>query len=167
MAMTFSDEERARILAEARRNVAELHQDDRTARIARQVQAEVFEDPVAKWRREADELSARRAAFEAERHRREREQREAAMTQTKAESDAAWEAWLAARLEQDWEYRRDILAAVVAEERKNYRAEIRRQIGDAIRELRAELNEQRARDAGQIIDMPSPLIRKVHNGKAA
>jgi hypothetical protein len=91
-----------------------------------------------------------------------------------AENDK-WNQWattvcnqqIAAAWERHWDFCGDVIAQVIAEERNIHRAELRRQIADAIRELRAELNEQRARDAGQIIDMPSPLVRKVHNGKAA
>lgn len=75
----------------------------------------------------------------------------------------AWNQWAATVFDQQfaekWEWQRDVIAQVIAEERKSYRAEIRRQIGDAVRELRDELILKRGHDNG-VIDLPNPLMRR-------
>jgi hypothetical protein len=156
----MTEDEKQEILAESRRLLDELK--DFKPREHDPLHEDAFEDPVQRWKREADELTARRAAFAAEQHRREREKKETAMVQTKAESDAAWEGWLAARLEQDWQYRSEILVGVIVELRK----ETSRAIKKAVSTLRDELVTNRGHDDGTVIDIPSP-IRKRGHGQAA
>jgi hypothetical protein len=108
-----------------------------------------------------------------------------------AENDS-WNQWattvcnqrIAAAFAEFREFEHDVIAQVIAEERKTYRAEIRRQIGDALRELRDELVEYgrrgdetvrqlrqeiavaRGYDKDKVLDLPNPL-RKRGNGQAA
>jgi hypothetical protein len=51
------------------------------------------------------------------------------------------------------------MARVIAEERKR----MRNYVAEQLKQLRAEFSIAKAHDDGQVIDMPSPLIRKVRN----
>jgi cell shape-determining protein MreC len=118
--MTYSAEERDRIMAEARS-------------LIEQAEAEPVyfvdqcEDPVEKWRREALEAEARWERSTDLRHQREQQ----IIQQNQ-------NAWLSAALEADWEHRSDIIAQVIAEERKRYRKALK----DAVDTLRAELKAE-------------------------
>ncbi len=123
-------------------------------------------DPLEQWRSYHAERDAARKRARADLRRQEREHTEAVMT--KAECDAAWNEWadrkIAAALEQRSsfsEFERDVIGMTLAEERKKMRAEL----AEAIGQLRAELNMQRAHDKGTIIDLPA-LPRRRTNGAA-
>jgi hypothetical protein len=120
-------------------------------------------EPLERWKREQEELECRR--------QREREasarQEQRIMTERKVQSDAEWNAWLNAAIEAERKSMFDIHAQVIAEERKNYRAEIQRQVADAARKLRTEFNRQlrelraELRDEGTVVDLPKGSWRHV------
>ena len=93
-----------------------------------------LEDPVARWRREADELAARRARAQEELRQAEREHLAAACQP--AEIDP---------------FLIDVIGAALADERKLMRAEIAEQVG----QLRAEFNVMRSIDKERVVDLPA------------
>ena len=112
----------------------------------------VFEDPVAKWKREADEAEQRRAAAKAELREQEQQMIRAAQgDDIDRRIAAALDAYDVA------------VGRALAEERKRMRKEFKA----ALAELREELNVQRAHESGKVVDLPAvPLLRKP-NGHAA
>jgi signal transduction histidine kinase len=112
--------------------------------------------PMQRWRAQAEEQEQK---VRREREARKRQEAQI-MQERKAQSDAEWNAWLNAAIEAERKFMFDVHAQVIAEERKNYRAEIQRQVADAVRELRTEFNrrlgELRAelQDDGKVIDLP-------------
>jgi hypothetical protein len=61
-----------------------------------------------------------------------------------------------ARIAAAFDEQDEVIGIVLAEERERMREEITEAVG----ELRAELTIARAHEAGRVIDMPSPLLRK-------
>ena len=118
----YSAEERERIKAESRRLLEQADAEPPVYLLDR------CEDPMEKWCREAKESEQKRQRATDLRHQRERQIVQQNQT-----------AWLSAALEADWEIRSDIIAQVVAEERKRYRKAIK----DAVDALRAELKAEK------------------------
>jgi hypothetical protein len=155
----FSDQEKAAILRESRRL---LKDDDRPVPpVAREPLPEiVFEEPVAKWKREADEQEAR---FEAERAASQREER------------AEREALARARALDGVEERVTVLEQRMDEVERQI-SELSRAVGDfsdsvseamqhqdkQLEKLSVKLSEIRAADDlhRAALDLPNPLIRK-------
>ena len=158
----IDEERRARIAAlraEALATIARVdamarHEppDTEAAAAPRRDKAIVLEDPVAKWKREADEAEQRRAAAKAELHEQEQQMIRAAQgDDIDRRIAAALDAYDVA------------VGRALAEERKRMRKEFKA----AIAELREELNVQRAHESGKVVDLPAvPLLRKP-NGHAA
>jgi hypothetical protein len=142
----YSDDEKAAVRRRSRELLAweprEPAAEERAA-----IDFPPLEDPVERWRREADEATARRASLQAEQRGREREEREAAMARSKAESDADWNAWAQGHIERERAFMTDVVGEALAEVRK----ELRDEFAEQIRELRAELTKQRSGDAGGVI----------------
>jgi hypothetical protein len=149
MSSRFSDAERAAILAEARRSTEEL-KDFRPRE-----PVFVSEDPMVKWRREAEESEQRKAAWKTELRRRER-QTVRAMQDQQADSDRDWNDWLRRALDSEREVVLDyigrLLTEVVGQMREETAAEIKKAL--------AENNRKQKR--GEIIDPAPPLRRRVH-----
>ncbi len=108
----FSDNERSKILAEARALAAAPRPAPRAAPLPEP------EDVVARWRREANEkIECDR--IELERDRREQQQRQQqrerqARQQQRADTTAAWQAHLEARFEAEREFHVKVMAEIVA-----------------------------------------------------
>jgi hypothetical protein len=98
-------------------------------------------EPMNRWRREQEELEAKR--------NREKN------AMTDAEQAKQWAEWADARIaralaEHD-RLMNDVLGQVIAEERKSMRDYVAEQIG----KLRAELNVAKAHESGKILDLPA------------
>jgi hypothetical protein len=135
----YSDEERDRIMAEARANIANRNGNGASADIAPDLEpvqtAEptepvqpdpiVFEDPVAKWRREADAREAAREQAKADLRRQEGRHRERLQVDQRiAEATALERDVLTAVIAELVARERDVLVAAIAEERERRRAEL-------------------------------------------
>jgi hypothetical protein len=83
--------------------------------------------------------------------RARRSQRSAVSTKD-AGRDHRREAWLRGHLDVERRFILDVVAAAVAEK-------IELEVG----KLHAEFNVSRAHDSGQVVDLPSPLLRKQSN----
>jgi hypothetical protein len=140
-----TEEKKRRIMTEDRANI-EPRDAEEAFRDARGPELEPIEDPLEKWRREQLELEAKR-------------DRERTLTarQLNEQRSRDWEAWLHGHLERDWESRSDIIAQVVAHERKAHRAQFAK-LEARITQLETK---QRGVDDGGVVDMPSPLMRKI------
>src|SRR5437762_982047 len=106
----FSDEERAAIMETARRNIAARPAIERD--LARRLMEAPVEDPVAKYRREADELEAsrERARRVEERSQPERELRHSQPIEREPASDwSAWNRWCDQRIQTALEAEREFL----------------------------------------------------------
>jgi hypothetical protein len=149
-------DERNRILAEAR--AAELKAADFLRRHG-------VPDALTKWKAEADEAAAqpeaetKRRLREARHYQREREIMD-------SETSDKWNKWaaevcdhrIAAALAEYREFYRDVIARVIAQERRDTER--------AIKKLRDELVTKRWHDDGTVIDIPNPLMRKRGNAAA-
>jgi hypothetical protein len=156
----MDEAEKQEILAESRRLLEELK--DFKPREHDLLHEDAFEDPVRRWKREADEQQER---FQREREARAQQERRT-MDERKAQSDAEWNKWcdtkIAAALAEFREFEHDVIAQVIAEERTG----TERAIKKAVSALRDELITKQ-RDAGNIVDLPNPLPRRHGHGKAA
>jgi hypothetical protein len=141
MAIDFDEQERRRrAIEEARETLADLAMFDDVLAV-RELLPPV-EDPVTKWRREGE---ARARAFEQESERRQAEEARTVREQRQAaEMPEAW-------------------AAEIGEAVAKYVVDyVGRKIGKLERRLDAlERKQQRSVDDGDVVDLPSPLIRKV------
>jgi hypothetical protein len=90
--------------------------------------------------------------------RARRSQRSAVSTKD-AGRDHRREAWLRGHLDVERRFILDVVAAAVAEIHKQIAEEIELEVG----KLHAEFNVSRAHDSGQVVDLPSPLLRKQSN----
>src|SRR5262245_48877083 len=89
----MTDEERKEIIRTARAHLDPAKRQAEQEELARRLMAMPAQDPVAKWRCEAGELEAQRAAIK----RRTR-------AATAAEQAAGWEAWIRGQLTEQKEF---------------------------------------------------------------
>lgn len=154
----FSPQQRAAIL----RKSLELLADDNPPGAAPSPEPPplVFEEPVAKYKREADEQAQRFAAERAESRREEREEREA-MARARALDGA--EARITALEQRMDEVERQIseLSRAIGDFSDSVGEAMQRQ-DKQLEKLSAKLTEIRALDDQHraVLDLPSPLIRK-------
>ena len=165
-----SDAERARIMAQARELVA-WGKSIECDRIARQVQAEAFEDPPVKWKRAADERAKqkRQADFELKmQERRDRRERieSAAVTELRAEIAA-----LRSAINQGDAATLDTICEAVmpaleqlADKFQAAITKISQRVDDRLAEMQREVHGAVKRErAGEVIDMPSLReLRKIN-----
>jgi ABC-type Zn2+ transport system substrate-binding protein/surface adhesin len=154
----YSEEDKRRILEEARATLADMADLPTIEELAERELEPSAEDPVARWRREHEERDAERAAYR---------QREADDNNARRTRD--WEQWADARIAKAIaEHDRNLnLNQVLGETVSKIRHEFRHAIAEAIGELRRELARAKAHDDGSLVDLPSPLIRKVRDNNAA
>ena len=106
-----------------------------------------IEDPLERWRREQIELEAKR-------------EREQALTarQLYEQRSKDWEAWAVAIIAREIERERGILlesiGQAIGHERKAYRAL-------EARIAKLEARQHRGVDDAGVVDLPSPIVRKV------
>jgi hypothetical protein len=113
--MPFTDEERKRILAEARANAAEL-KDFRPRE-----PVFVSEDPMVKWRREAEESEQRKIRADEERRRYEAESMRTYEAETMRATQQTlddWENWLQRHLEREREHLFEVLTEGNTDQRR-------------------------------------------------
>ena len=136
-----TDGERERVMAEARRNIADKAEleHDLAARLLRAP----LPDALTQWRAKAAERDAKWA--EERTRRREAEAEHIRQQQEAAEPMAAFS-----------ESQMKILGAVIAELRKQLRAEMQTAVG----ELRAEVAVARSINRGEILDLPALPLRR-------
>ena len=153
------DEERERILREARRTI------ERTRDVAPDVALPPLEDPVQRWRREADERQRARAAAKAE--IAAQSGRALNLVEIEAASRPAIDLnMIDARIQQAVEREREVLIEVLGE----LFAEERDRVGKLFKELQASTDRMTGqleklrewhladdRSRSTVIDMPSPL----------
>jgi len=89
----MTNEERARIIAQAKANLAPAKLRAEREELARRTMELPMQDPVAKWRDEANEFEARRAAFKRRTH-----------AATDTERAAGWETWVRSQLHEQKEF---------------------------------------------------------------
>jgi hypothetical protein len=173
----YSEEEKRRILRDARETLARLDDADRAAEIAAFAENPQPEDterawspkpdildprqrssaPMRKWREEALEAEARRAKAREACAQQEREKQ--------MQRDADWNDWadtkIAAALEAHTftDFQRDVIAHVIAQERKREARELEKALGEVVAKLREQLRKEFAaeiaklRDDGKIVDL--------------
>jgi hypothetical protein len=140
MAIDFDEQERRRrAVEEARDELQDLDAFDDVMEVRELLQTE---DPVSRWRREGEAT------------KREQEQAHAAMKAEEARIIRQHQqaAERAAELPEVWV---DAIAAFVAEFVREKISKLERRL-DAL-----ETKQQRSVDDGEVVDLPSPLIRKV------
>ncbi len=161
-----------RILREARDNVRRLKREERERRdeLEKLPAAEVAkrligapEDPVARWRREADEATAARAAAKAE------------IASKPAPAPFDWSAFddrIQAAIEAERLLMCETVGTAVGELLNEERVIVMREVRDELTSLKLEcaklateaatLREALAVDRARVVDMPSPLSRRVN-----
>jgi hypothetical protein len=114
--MPFTDEERKRILDEARRSIKELKDfKPRTAPVF------VSEDPMVRWRREAAEAEQRKVRADEERRRCEAETMRTYEAETMRATQQTWddwENWLQRHLEREREHLFEVLTEGNTDQRR-------------------------------------------------
>jgi hypothetical protein len=171
----YSPEERYRILADARETLERLDAEkadraERDAEPAWPTRRDILDpsqrssEPMRRWRAEQEEWS--RKCEQETKHRHAEEQR--IMTERKAQSDTEWNVWVTAIITRELAAHDRNLTKVLGQVVAKIRKQLRDEIQTAVGELRAELNMQREHAAkfGEVIDLPSPLIRKVKDSAA-
>jgi hypothetical protein len=176
MSSRYSAEEKAEILRRTRELLEQLNEQRAAAEAKPEPEPEpepwrsrtdILLDPMSRssapmnrWRAEQEQFQREREAYA------QQEQRK--MDERKAQSDAEWNVWFDAKLATALTTKGhdlfDAFVGIIVELRRERRAEIKK----AIDELRAELDMQREHAAkfGEVIDLPSPLIRKVKDNAA-
>jgi len=89
----MTNEERAAIIAQTRANLDPVKRQEDQDELVRRLMEQPLPDPVAKWRSEAAELEARRAAFKRRTY-----------AATDAERAAGWETWVRSQLHEQKEF---------------------------------------------------------------
>jgi hypothetical protein len=159
----YSAEEREEILRRAR-ECLEQRDDDSPAQ--QEDGWPLAPDPLARSSRGLERYK-REAEEQAEKFRRAREarvqQERREMHERQAEADAQWEAWLRGHLDAERQLWHDVMAEVIAIERRERRKEFQKAIDDAVADLRKELLTEKR----QVLDLPRlPLLRKVKDNAA-
>jgi hypothetical protein len=145
----MDDEERKaeleRVRAESRRLIAAANAPPVEVEPAPVIKEYTFEaeDPVAKWRREADEASERRRMAE----RIEKQERAA---EAATASDEAWNAWCDARIEKLVGLRVDAVIQVVGQAIGEERNDRRNEVEDALRHACAKIRAAGAEELGKV-----------------
>jgi hypothetical protein len=157
----MDDERRARVLAEARANIAQF-------RAGNLEPVEVEPRQVNLRPLVVEDRTARSLRFHAEREaertrtRAKMKAEEQRVSNENARNSDAWNAWYDQRITAALEahpftkLQEEILGATIAELRKKLRDEFAEQIG----ELRAELNVQRSIESSKILDLPALPLRR-------
>jgi hypothetical protein len=126
----YSDDERAAVIRRSRELIERPDPAQKVAKVERNdVVFPSFEDELSRYKREADEATARRAAFEADQREREREQREAAMA-------ASNETWMKRHLSDEREFMSELIGEVLDEVLAEERKWVRKQIAEQLAQLR-------------------------------
>jgi hypothetical protein len=158
----YSNEEREKILADMRQTLEQLDARE-AARAERRAAAERNQDRLLRYGIAlADPRGLERDRAEQLEAERKREQERAMATdELNAARTRDWEKWADARIDRALAAHDRNLNKVLGEVVAELRKETRQEIKTAVAELRAEVVKQRGIDDGEVIDLPSPVIRKV------
>jgi hypothetical protein len=161
-AMRYTNQEKFQILQRARETLERLDEQLDTADVERSTwptRRSILDpmsrssEPLARWRREAEEAEAKRARY-----------RERTTAELNAQRSRDWEAWAVAIVARELAAHdrtlTEVLGQVVAEIRHRLRAEFRHELAEAVKELRREIAVSKAHDDDSLVDLPSPLLRK-------
>jgi hypothetical protein len=119
-AATTSEQERARIMAEARANVA--NKQNPTAAVA----SHRMIDPVQAWKRDGEARLARERAAKRERvaDRMVKVEELQKKRELQSANEGGWDAWLRAHLDNERAFWRGVIGEVIAEERRRVESEL-------------------------------------------
>jgi hypothetical protein len=162
MVRKFSDTERERVLAEAHANLQ--RRDEAVSYVPPR------EDPVAKWKREADEQEQRFARERKRQEERPLERRIAALEQELANARAELRQEIDQHIADERAFMLAVVGGALGEALDELRKDAKNELSDRLRELRvdmcelqttlAELRQVIAADrSGKVLDLPNPLRR--------
>jgi hypothetical protein len=109
-----------------------------------------------RWKREAEEVEARRA-----------QEREMATNELNAQRTRDWERWADARIAAAQAEHDRALVKTLGQVVSELRFQLRKEFAEQIGQLRTEVVKARGVDDGGVVELPSPLIRKIRNPDAA
>jgi hypothetical protein len=123
----MTNEERAAIIAQTRANLEPSKLRAEREELARRtMELSMLQDPVAKWRNEADEFEARRAAHKRRAH-----------AATDAERAAGWERWVRSQLQAERAFVLEVCGNALGELTGELRKEIISKIDELDRHFKA------------------------------
>jgi hypothetical protein len=155
----MTPEQKAAMIAESREMLKRLNDERASARTEVPPDDDPLanlpppEDRIARWKREANEQTAREEAAAAELKRQQQQtERAYKLAEVEARLEARLEQTIATRLAAEREYLGELLPAVIVE--------LRKEIQTAVGELRAEMNVRSAHDKGKVVDLPDFLRKR-------